>query len=63
MNSLVKGILGDQQIFIGEDLNGHVGKDNDQVHRDYGYSTKNDEGNVILEFAISYDLVIANTYF
>lgn len=51
---------------IGGDLNGHVSKDSDgfeQVHWGYGYYIRNDEDKAILEFALAYDLVVANTYF
>lgn len=56
IRTLVQGILGDQQIFIRGDLNGHVGKDNnsfDQIHGGYGHDTRNNKGKPILEFVIA----------
>lgn len=56
IGTLVQGILGDQQIFIRGDLNGHVGKGSnsfDQIHGGYGYDTRNNEGKPILEFSLA----------
>lgn len=50
----------------GGDLNGRIGKDNnsfEQVHKGYGYGTKNDKGKVILEFSLAYDLMVVNIFF
>ncbi|KAK9140649.1 hypothetical protein Scep_010330 [Stephania cephalantha] len=56
----------DEKVFIGGDLNGHVGAGNDgfeRVHGGFGYGNRNEEGESILEFASAYDLVLANTSF
>src|ERR1041384_3289779 len=66
MDEIMQGIPGDQQIFIGGDLNGHVGKDNNgygKVHGGFGFGTRNEEGKSILDFVVAYDLVLANTCF
>lgn len=34
----------------------------EKVHGGYVYSIRNDEGKAILEFILTYDLVVANTY-
>ena len=44
----------------------HVGKKRDgygMVHGGYGFGDKNEASMSILDFAVAYDLIIANTYF
>ncbi|EYC19864.1 hypothetical protein Y032_0023g759 [Ancylostoma ceylanicum] len=52
-------------IVVAGDLNGHVGaaKDGYRCHGGFGYGTRNDDGERILEYADSHDLVIMNTKF
>jgi hypothetical protein len=53
-----------EKLFIGGDLNGHVGSTRvgfDGVHGDFGYGSRNQEGEGILNFALAYDLFITNT--
>ena len=55
-----------EELVIGGDLNGHVGKDRtnfEMEHGGHGYGQQNPEGESILSFAQAYNLVIANTYF
>jgi tRNA(His) 5'-end guanylyltransferase len=55
-----------EKLFIGGDLNGHVGMTNvgfERVHGGFGYSSRNKEGEDVLNFALAYDLLIANTLF
>jgi hypothetical protein len=50
---------------IGGDLNGHAGSTRvgfDEVHGGFGYGSKN-QGEGILNFALAYDLFVANTLF
>jgi hypothetical protein len=54
-----------EKLFIG-DLNEHVDSTRvgfDGVHEDFGYGSRNQEGEGILNFALAYDLIIANTLF
>ena len=51
---------------IGGDLNGHVGATNvgfERVHGSFGYGSRSQEGEEVLNFALAYDLLIANTLF
>lgn len=51
--TLVQGVPGDQQIFVRGDLDGHVGKDTNsfsQIHRGYGYDTRNNKRKAIVDF-------------
>ncbi|ESN91364.1 hypothetical protein HELRODRAFT_165393 [Helobdella robusta] len=48
------------------DLNGHVGEKTDgfdNVHRGFGYGERNEDGNRILEFAVSHGFCLLNPYF
>jgi hypothetical protein len=54
-----------EKFFIGGDLNGHVGTVRgmfERVHEGFGYGEQNQEGEDILNFAIAYDLMVANTF-
>ncbi|EYC12736.1 hypothetical protein Y032_0046g1396 [Ancylostoma ceylanicum] len=52
-------------IIVARDLNGHVGatKEGYRCQRGYGYGTRNSDGERILEYADSHNLVIVNTKF
>ncbi|KAJ0970135.1 hypothetical protein J5N97_023012 [Dioscorea zingiberensis] len=66
LDGVVLGIPSEQELFIGGDLNGHVGRLSDgyeQVHGGYGYGNRNEEGKSILDFALAHDLVLTNTCF
>jgi hypothetical protein len=55
-----------EKLFIGGDLNGHVGATNvgfERVHEGFGYDSRNQEGEDVLNFTLAYDLLIANTLF
>ncbi|KAK9095110.1 hypothetical protein Scep_026579 [Stephania cephalantha] len=54
MDGFMQSIPLDEKVFIGGDLNGHVGASNDRferVHGGFGYGNRNEEGESILEFA------------
>ena len=55
-----------EKLFIGGDLNGHVETNRygfDSVHGGFNFGERNESGNSILDFALSYDLILANTWF
>jgi hypothetical protein len=55
-----------EKLFIGGDLNEHVGStrvDFNGVHEGFGYRSRNQEGEDILNFALAYDLFLMNTLF
>jgi hypothetical protein len=55
-----------EKLFIGGDLNGHVGVTNvgfERVHRGFGYGSRNQEGEDVLNFVLAHDLLIVNTLF
>jgi hypothetical protein len=66
LEDMVRGVPSSEKLFIGSDLNGHVGTVRggfERVHRGFGYGEQNQEGEDILNFAIAYDLMVANTFF
>ena len=55
-----------EAVWIGWDLNGHVGEGSrgaSEVLGKHGVGMRNEEGDNIVEFAIAYQLAIVNTYF
>ena len=66
MTDLLISIKDEESVFVGGDMNGHVGTNSDGyqgVHGGYGYGLRNPEGEMLLEFAVATDLVITNTFF
>ena len=66
LEDLIRGLPEDEQVIIGADLNGYIGKENEgyeQWHGGYNYAARNVEGEEILEFSQAYDMAIANTFF
>jgi hypothetical protein len=66
LEDMIRGVPSSEKLFIGGDLNGHVGTVRggfEIVHEGFGYDEQNQEGEDILNFAIAYDLMVANTFF
>jgi hypothetical protein len=66
LDALVSSVSISEKLFIGGDLNGHVDSIRvcfDGVHGDFGYESRNQEGEGILNFVLAYDLIVANTLF
>jgi hypothetical protein len=66
LDSLVSSVPISEKLFIGEDLNGHIGFTRvwfDGVHGGFGYGSINQEGEDILNFILAYDLSVTNTLF
>ncbi|EYC27388.1 hypothetical protein Y032_0009g691 [Ancylostoma ceylanicum] len=66
LEQYVHSIEDEEVLLLGGDLNGHIGEGRegfDRWHGGYGYGTRNEEGQRILEFAAMSDLLIANTQF
>ena len=66
LEEVPRGIPREEKIFIGRDLNGHVGQSRgsfDRVHGGFGFGTRNESGEEILNVAVAYDLMLANTFF
>jgi hypothetical protein len=66
LDGMVREVPTNEKLFIGEDLNGHVGSTNagyELAHAGFGYGSRNQEGENILDFVVPYNLVIAITFF
>jgi len=66
LRQVVASISVDEAIWIGGDLNGHVGRTADGyegVHGGFGYGNRNLEGDLILEFCDANEMTICNTWF
>ncbi|KAM1176204.1 hypothetical protein ACFX19_029118 [Malus domestica] len=66
LGDLVQGIAQTEKLFIGGDLNGHVGRETSNYggfHGGHGFGERNEDGEAILDFAMAYDLFLANTFF
>jgi hypothetical protein len=65
LDVMVRAVPTNEKLFIGGDLNGHVGSTNagyELAHGGFEYGSRNQERG-ILDFAVTYNLVIANTFF
>ena len=59
-------IPAEEKIFIGGDFNRYVRNSRsgfENVYGGYGFGDKNDAGNSILDFVVSYDMILPNTWF
>ena len=66
LDEIVQGIAIREKLFIDNDLNGYIGTNRyefDSVHGEFSFGKRNEPGNSILYFALSYDLILANTWF
>jgi exonuclease III len=66
LHSLLQTIPMEELLFLGGDLNGHVGQTNadfEDCHGGYGFGTRNTPGEEILEFCKAQNLIILNTMF
>ena len=62
----MKKVVDQEHCLVIEDCNGHVGRGSEavrRIHGGYGYGEENDEGNWVIDFAVSYDMIIAKTLF
>ncbi|KAG5615079.1 hypothetical protein H5410_014903 [Solanum commersonii] len=66
LDEVVRGIPSTEKIVIGGDFNGHIGATSngfDDVHGGFGFGERNGGGTSLLDFAKSFELVIANSCF
>ena len=67
---MLEGILGEipeeEAVWIGGDLNGHIGIDNEgfeEIMGKHGVGSKNEAGERVKDFAREYGVAILNTFF
>jgi hypothetical protein len=66
LDALVSSVPISEKLFIGGDINGHVCSTRvgfDGVHGGFRYGSRNQEGEGILNFSLSYDLFVTNILF
>ena len=62
----MENMAAEERFIIREDFNRHVGTSKDRVERipeGFGFRRANSDGGRVQDFAVSYDLAIANTFF
>jgi hypothetical protein len=62
---MVRAILISEELFIGY-INGHVGTPSASfktIHGGIEYGSRNQEGEEVFDFSVSFDPLIANSYF
>ena len=63
---VIEGLAMEERVIVGADLNGHIGPSSEgveRIHGGFGFGRANAEGRRVLDFAVSCDLAIANTFF
>ena len=66
LDSVISGVGDEEMVILCGDFNCHVGEHADGfegVHGGKGFGKRNEEGEMLLEFACSRDMIIANTWF
>jgi hypothetical protein len=66
LDAFVSSVHISEKLFIEGDLNGDVDSTRvgfDGVHGGFGYGSRNQEGEGILNFVLAYDLIVVNTLF
>ena len=66
LEQIMRNIKPEEEIIIGADLNGHVGRDRsgfEQEHGGHSFGDRNEEGEDVLRFAQAYNLGLVNTFF
>jgi len=66
LDVVIQSIPNNEEIFVGGDFNGHIGRKGDgyeMVHGGFGYGARNNRGVSMLDFAVAYELSIVNSYF
>jgi hypothetical protein len=66
LNTMVSSVSISDKLFIGGDLNEHIGSTRvgfNGVHGGFRYESRNQEGEDILNFALAYNLIVVNTLF
>ncbi|XP_047268086.1 uncharacterized protein LOC124898487 [Capsicum annuum] len=66
LDEVVRGVPRTENLFIGEDFNGHIGslmRGYNDVHGDFNFGEKNEGGASLLDFSRAFGLWIANSRF
>ncbi|XP_068223136.1 craniofacial development protein 2-like [Palaemon carinicauda] len=66
LEEIVSSIKLDERLIIGGDLNGHIGcnpENISKIHGGHGMGKMNKEGELIVKFALAFDVAMINTFF
>jgi len=66
LNMVIQDVAWSEKLFIGGDFNGHIGAEvggYDTTHRGFGYGKRNNGRVSVLDFAVTYELVVVNSFF
>ena len=66
MERVIEGLAMEERVIVGADLNEHIGTSSEgveRIHGGFGFERANAEGRRVLDFSVSFDLAIANTFF
>ncbi|XP_070028811.1 uncharacterized protein [Nicotiana sylvestris] len=66
LDDIIRSIPPSERLFIGGDFNGHIGSSAGgytEVHGGFGFGERNGGGTSLLDFAKTFNLVIANSSF
>ena len=66
LGDLIGTISADENVFIGGDFIGHIGKETynySLVHGGFGHGVRNESGENLLKFALAKELLITNSIF
>lgn len=66
LDDVVRIILIDQILYIGDDFNGHISEQFDRyvgIHGGIDFGTRNEGGCDLLELSLAHELVVVNSYF
>ena len=65
MNQELSATLDGERVIVGGYLNGHIGRSREgigRIPRGWGMRDRNDEGEKIVDTAMTFDLAIVNTF-
>ncbi|XP_062866594.1 uncharacterized protein LOC134329279, partial [Trichomycterus rosablanca] len=66
LDEVIESIPKEERVVIGADLNGHVGEGNrgdEEVMGRFGVKERNQEGQMVVDFAKRMEMAVVNTYF
>jgi len=66
LDEVIQEVHRNEKLFIGGDFNGHIGAEAagyDGVHGGFGFGERNPGGVSVLDFAVAFDLLVANSLF
>ena len=66
LDMVIQDVPRSEKLFVEEDFNGHIGVEADRYNatrKGFGYGERNNRGVSVLDFAVTYDLLVANSFF